>query len=666
MSLVQADNLYINHPKDRARTDDLWERFNCSKDLDRIETSDGYARMLLADWARCKELGVDPNMHQAPVLSGDQFLRLIESRKLLIDSAAPILRKVEEFFVGVPGILILGDEEGTILQIMGDPRVKFRAANKSNLVEGARWNEAVAGTNGIGTPLIKKYPVHVCSSEHYCEAWHMWTCAGAPILDPFTNDVLGVIDFTTYERDFRENAIALSYSLAVNVMSELRLKRELEQVQLVHHYTQCTSQYPSDDVVVLDRTGRVVRSSPKGAPKSPSRTSRDGAAREKEKEVREICMPGSEDPIGTLVLKRRDRHPSHFFPTDPADHQVLTFGTFLTGDPPTKQLMERIGKVARSDLSVLLVGETGTGKEVIAAYVHGESKRRAGPYIAVNCGAINKELFESTFFGYERGAFTGADARGRKGLFESANGGTLFLDEIGEMPLDIQAGLLRVLETRTFRRVGSDRELSTDCRVIAATNRPLLESVAQGTFRSDLYYRLSVVKFDVPLLRERPGDIPVLTDHLLKAASARYGFPPKGITAAALEALTAYHWPGNVRELRNVVESACVSSDDQIDVDDLPPEIAKGEGQDTLADRPPEPAEEQDYRLRTNEARLILEALKKYKKVSLAAEALGLSRATLYRRFEALGIDHHSESSSVRSRGGRVTATAVGRGPQDQ
>ncbi|MBI5442534.1 MAG: sigma-54-dependent Fis family transcriptional regulator [Deltaproteobacteria bacterium] len=651
MVLSPTSNLYIDHPKDRARTDDLWERFHCALDSASPDAADAYAAMLLSEWRRCQSMGVDPALQHAPVVSGGDFERLLQARKVLLDSAAPILDKVETLFAGVPGILILGDEEGTILRVAGDPRVRLRAANKANLVEGGRWNEAVVGTNGIGTPLTKKYPVHVYSSEHFCEHLHIWTCAGAPILDPLTKEPLGVIDFTTYERDFRENAVALAYSLAVNVASELRLKRELERVQLIHQYALSASRFPSDEVVVLDRNGRVVRGNaeePQGDPRGAPRPapSADGA-----KEVREICLPGTDAPIGTLIVRPRERPASHFVQSQPDDRRVLAFGGFLTRDPHTKQLMERIGKISRSDLGVLLVGETGTGKEVIANYIHGESKRRAGPYIAVNCGAINKELFESTFFGYDRGAFTGADSRGRKGLFDSANGGTLFLDEIGEMPLDIQAGLLRVLETRTFRRVGSDRELSTDCRIIAATNRPLGDLVAQGTFRSDLYYRLSVVKLDVPPLRERADDIPVLVEHLLEAACAKYAFAPKSVSEEAMTALLAYRWPGNVRELRNVVESACVSSEDLIELEDLPPEIATGRaGQPGAHEAVGQQADETDYSLRSHEAKLILEALKKYKKVSLVAEALGLSRATLYRRFEALGIDHHHEASSVRTR----------------
>lgn len=652
-------NPYLHHEKDRTKTDELWEHFNAARGIAGLETANEYERMLLADWERCRASGVNAAMQHAPVVPADDLQRVLEAKRTLLERAKPVLEKVNELIVGVPGILILGDEEGTILYITGDPRVRVRAASRSNLIEGGCWNEKVCGTNGIGTAIARKMPVHVYSSEHFCEGWHLWTCAGAPILDPLTQEVLGVIDFTTYEKDFRENAIALSYSLAANVSSEFRLQRELEQVQLVHQYSLYASRFPTDEIVALDRVGRVVRSNT-GLESGQRLISLDhsGGGREQVRERHEVSMPGTDVAIGTVIVARKPGR-AHFSVPSGEHGRKSSYGGFLTASHEVQQLMERVGKIARSDLNVLLIGETGTGKELVARYLHEESKRRSGPYVPINCGAINKELFESTFFGYERGAFTGADPKGRKGLFEAANGGTLFLDEIGEMPLDIQVGLLRVLETRRFRRVGSDRELPTDARIVAATNQPLTELVAQGTFRADLFYRLSVVKFEIMPLRDRPEDIALLAEHRLRTACQKYGLPLKSLTQEAWDALVRYPWPGNVRELRNVLESACVSSDQVIGLENLPPEITAFQSAVGLAREEahmevplaPEGGDgAEDFTLRSHEARLILDALKKYKKVSLVAETLGLSRATLYRRFKALGIDHRQTARSVRSR----------------
>ncbi len=333
-----------------------------------------------------------------------------------------------------------------------------------------------------------------------------------------------------------------------------------------------------------------------------------------------------------------------------------SFGDFLTVSDEVKRVLGRIEKVAATDLSLLLIGETGTGKELVANYVHRQSRHRAGPFVAVNCGAISKELFESKFFGYERGGFTGADPKGRRGLFEAAQDGTLFLDEIGELPLDMQAGLLRVLETGTFRRIGSERERSTNCRVVAATNRPLLESAEKGTFRQDLYYRLSVAKATIPPLRDRREDVPVLVEYMIEVFCKKQGLPLKRFTPEAMQVLTEHDWPGNGRELRNVVEATLICADDPISIEDIPIDLLNAQAR-RAGDVDPDgrvvieverSSQSSDLNIRDQECRLILSALTKYKKISLVAVALGISRSTLYRRFEELGIDHKAVSSSSR------------------
>lgn len=334
----------------------------------------------------------------------------------------------------------------------------------------------------------------------------------------------------------------------------------------------------------------------------------------------------------------------------PPEDELWNFGGLITRNSQLKQVMTKLAKVAATDLNVLLIGETGTGKELIARYIHAESRRRSEPMISVDCGTISKQLFESTFFGYEGGAFTGADSRGRRGLFEAAKGGTLFLDEIGEMPLPIQAGLLRVLEMGVFRPIGSDREVTADCRIIAATNRPLSELAEQGTFRSDLYYRLSVAKFTIPPLRERPEDISPLVEHMRTAFCEKHGVPGKTLSPDAASALERYSWPGNVRELRNMLESGIICGGSEIGLRDLPADVVEaGTTRAAVArsKRYPERrrtpgAGGEAQNVRDQERGLILRALASHKRIGLAAEALGISRSTLYRKLEALNIDHRA------------------------
>ena len=225
-----------------------------------------------------------------------------------------------------------------------------------------------------------------------------------------------------------------------------------------------------------------------------------------------------------------------------------------------REVMDAVRQVARSDAPVLILGETGTGKEVVARAVHGQSRRANGPFLRVNCGAIPPELIDSELFGHERGSFTGAAAT-RKGWFERADGGTLFLDEIGELPLAAQVRLLRVLQDGSFQRVGGEKTLNVDVRVVAATNRDLRQAVRDGAFREDLWFRVAVFPIPLPPLRERLQDIPALAAHFSLRAAERLGLPPRMPDAADLALLAAYPWPGNVREFASVIERAAILGD---------------------------------------------------------------------------------------------------------
>jgi DNA-binding NtrC family response regulator len=255
-------------------------------------------------------------------------------------------------------------------------------------------------------------------------------------------------------------------------------------------------------------------------------------------------------------------------------HEHFKFHDILSKSPRMHDVFELISHVAETNSTVLIVGETGTGKELVARAVHDASPRRAAPFVAVNCAALPESLLESELFGHEKGAFTSAAGQ-RKGRFELAHGGTIFLDEVGEIPLAMQAKLLRVLQERRFERVGGSQSVEVDVRVVAATNRDLLRLAREGKFREDLYYRLNVVKIDLPPLHERPEDIALLAEHFVQKFS-RPGISPKQIAPEAMEALLQHRWPGNIRELENAIERACVTSrDDMIRPENLPAEILK-------------------------------------------------------------------------------------------
>jgi DNA-binding NtrC family response regulator len=300
-----------------------------------------------------------------------------------------------------------------------------------------------------------------------------------------------------------------------------------------------------------------------------------------------------------------------------------------------RRVFETIRKVAETDLTVLVRGESGTGKELVAQALHEASARRSAPFVAVNCAAISRELVESELFGHEKGAFTGADAR-RIGRFEAAHGGTIFLDEIGDMAPDTQAKVLRVLQERTFERVGGGKPLQVDVRVVAATHRDLETEVAARRFREDLYYRLKVVEIALPPLRERPEDVPTLAERFLAEVAARLGRPQKRLSPAALAALARHAWPGNVRELRNVVEQAAVlAAGDEIGAEELHlggPATAPAAGELSFADAKRRAVEgfEREFLLRALRAN--------DGNVSRAAEAIGMVRQSLQLKIRELGL----------------------------
>lgn len=312
----------------------------------------------------------------------------------------------------------------------------------------------------------------------------------------------------------------------------------------------------------------------------------------------------------------------------------LSFRNIIGQSPKMLALLGAVEQVAATDATVLIRGESGTGKELIAQAHHYAGKRAAGPFIAVNCAGFPETLLEDELFGHERGAFTGADRR-RAGRFELAQGGTLFLDEIGDLSLTTQAKLLRVLEDRSFQRLGGTETLRVDVRLVAATNRDLEDMVTQSAFRSDLYYRIKVVSLRVPPLRERAEDIPLLVNYFLLQFSEQHGKAVKGVDASAMRILTAYPWPGNVRELRNCVEEMVVlARKDVLTEADLPPALAGFDmSQHTYTVQAGIPLSEVERKAILHTLHLVSGNKRK------AAELLSIGAATLYRKMAEYGLE---------------------------
>lgn len=328
------------------------------------------------------------------------------------------------------------------------------------------------------------------------------------------------------------------------------------------------------------------------------------------------------------------------------------FGKVVGKSPSLAAMLEQIEHMSATDCTALIIGETGTGKELIARAIHEQSPRHQKPLIKVNCAAIPKDLFESEFFGHEKGAFTGATSR-RMGRFELANGGTLFLDEMGELPLDIQAKLLRVLQEQEFERVGGHTTLNVDVRIIAATNRALELEVAEQRFREDLFYRLNVFPIKIPPLRDRQEDIPLLVQHFIKKCAKKYGKTVEGAQDTTLQQLLTHSWPGNIRELENIIERGVILSTGRwLELGDwfspLPsvssshPQKSFSGPSESTTTTPPSSAQSVSQTLEERERAHIVEVLESVNwRVSGeggAAQRLGLNRTTLEARMKKLGI----------------------------
>ncbi len=361
-------------------------------------------------------------------------------------------------------------------------------------------------------------------------------------------------------------------------------------------------------------------------------------------------LPDDLEATVKRILEQRELRIANRFLRRQVEKKYL-FRRMIGDSPPMRKLYDVVRKVAEADLDVLIVGDTGTGKELVARSIHESSPRAGKPFVPVDCGAIPETLLESEFFGHEKGAFTGASGRSI-GLVEIAEGGTFFLDEIAELPLALQAKLLRLLQERCFRRLGGRKEIRADLRVLAATNRNLVQEVRGGRFREDLYFRLNVVEVRVPPLKERREDIPSLVEHFLREISGKMGKAEPNISGDVMEVLVRYEWPGNVRQLQNVLKRlVALSEGGEITMDMLPDEFAllgaidRGTGMDGFF-------EARRQRISDFEKEYLRGVLERNSgDVSKSAAEAGIPRGTMYRLMKKHGIDPESFRGADRQRG---------------
>jgi transcriptional regulator of acetoin/glycerol metabolism len=637
-----------------------WERLLCGE-----LSADAVRHVVDDSWHRCLDARVNPAVRSAPQPLEARLLdELRNNNKEFVHASLPLIKQARDFLSQTETIMLLTDRYGTILESAGDPRI-LEEVNVIRLIPGCNWLERSLGTNAIGTALSLEAPVQIHGAEHFCEGIKRWTCSAAVIRDPLDASVLGVVDISGLVKTYSKHGLALIVSLAAQIEARLAKSAAERHYRLLER---CIANFNrADPVIVVDDIGRLVKASAQTSaalarlqassrieqpfPISDIAAIADGRTPERMPDwlahVQIEAIKDSGETLGYLLVLPKPHFAGHVGSARAENGRASPAAFFpVVGESPALlEALQRARRLARTSVPVLLYGETGVGKELFAQAIHEASERAGSPFIALNCGGLSRDLLTSELFGYAEGAFTGARKGGMAGKIESADRGTLFLDEIGEMPLDVQPHLLRVLESGEFYRLGENKPRKVDFRLIAATHRDLRTAVADGLFRMDLYYRLAVTCVSIPSLRDRREDLPKLIEYWLRVVCERHGVGEAAIADEAYQSLLNYSWPGNVRELRNTIEGAVLMARGRtIGIEDLPAEIAGTLAAGALrADVPtrelPLAASVQTYSLEATERQSIQSAMERNQgNVTRAALQLGIAKSTLYEKLRKYGL----------------------------
>jgi len=623
-------------------------------------------REIQASHERCRQFGVNPNdncnLLQDRLAPEELEFRFEQNREFLEIAIAQI-EELYQFVCGAGFAVNIADNEGYILHIIGDELVLAELA-AGNCCPGYRWTEKDVGTSVISLALTRKIPVQINDEEHFCRRGHGHTCSASPVFDP-DNQLVGVIAMSGDAAKVHPHTLGMVITAARAIENQLRIQKTSKELRLHNNYMRAIVDSIDSGVMSVDKNGVIKninnqgrRILPWGEPLEGHSLSevfgrqinihqlmrsgfdfndREVFIRTPSRSIHLICtakpiLDSAEKIQGIILVFNEIKRIRKLFNEMAGTQARFTFEDII-GVSPAIQETKRMAMIAAlSKSSILLLGETGTGKELFAQAIHNHSAQKGHPFLAINCGAIPRELLESELFGYVEGAFTGALKGGRPGKFELADGGTVFLDEIGDMATDMQVKLLRVLQTGEVCRIGDHKSITLDIRIIAATNVRLKQKVDQKNFREDLFYRLNVFPITIPPLRERPEDIAPLTNYILNRYAQVAGKQGVQFTPEAIQALYDYKWMGNVRELENILERAVnLVEGDMIGSDLLG--IVSGSGAS------PGVKNRRGLRLAEVEKQAISEILQEMKfNLSRASKSLGISRATLYNKIKKYNL----------------------------
>ena len=642
-------------------------------------------REVAESWLRSRKAGANP---YSPILgtnvSAVQLQTLLIKNQLLIKTATPLIKAFSGLAIHSGYMLTLRDQQGVLLLQEGNSE-EITAFNNVNSVIGAIWAEEIVGTCAHNLCMRLKRPIQLLGPENYSLVLHDNLSSSAPIFDA-NNQLIGTLvlahDFGKCDNKHALNKIqthSLGWitSMALAIQQQMRLKQANQRLKVAKNTLEATISFIDEGIIMVDPLGKVIHSNQEGlnmlqiASEQATNYSvfnylspdslivqavKDGTTLNYIEETLKLdereqpCIISTRpvffqtntevagavlrlnhvDKINALVARRTGNSATFCFEDIIGNNEAIS---------KTKMMCQRFSS---SPENVLLIGESGTGKELFAQAIHNFS-RPNGPFIAINCAAMPRNLIESELFGYEGGSFTGSERGGRPGKIELASGGTLFLDEIGDMPFEIQAVLLRVLEDKKVMRVGGKRYQPVDFRLVAATNKDLYKMVDEKTFREDLYFRLSVLKLQIPPLRERGDDTLMLAKHFIQTYCRRAKLPIPQISELVCSLISKYSWPGNVRQLENaMIYAVNMAQENFIYPEHLPEEIlrCKFSTPAQINYPPPDINVEEMVSLQDAEILFIRSALSRVNNnVVQAAHLLQVSKSTLYRKLKEYRIE---------------------------
>lgn len=575
----------------------------------------------------------------------------------LLNIASRFMRTLYDFLKGSGFFIILLDNECCILKVLGDDDVVEEAVNL-NMVVGAYMSENSIGTNAMSIALKENTAIQISEYEHFTTAYQRWTCSAAPIHD-IDGTIIGLLNLTGDKQKVHQHTLGLIVAAVKSIENQIKaeyMNSIVDSISLgiyvinkdgilkIINKEACSILDIKEEDIIEKRVDTILpdwvnifEKIKKGNICNNIEVILNNEIAKARYNIAATPMEIDNKISGMVVVFTKIQKVIKLVNEYSGGKAVYNFEDFVGDSKEIKRVIEYAKIISHSSSTVLIEGESGTGKELLAQSIHNYSTRNNNTFIAINCGAITESLIESELFGYEDGSFTGARKGGCVGKFELANRGTLFLDEICEMSLNMQVNLLRVLQEGYITRVGGNKIIPVDVRIIAATYKNLKKEVKEGRFREDLFYRLSVVPVKIPPLREREGDLPVLIDHFLKTKAKKLNKQPIIINTDIYEKMINYNWPGNVRQLENCIENIVILNGKSTMVFEDNTEnntINKENSNKVLSIE-----NEKFYTLEELEKNEIIRAIaENNRNLTKTAKTLGITRATLYSKIKKYDI----------------------------